>query len=278
MIARFAHHNAIQWNISEEYDIPPFPFETEQVKKFARYINSVDPYRHPVTVHNWDPDGFFEPFLGDTTFSLTSLQFYAGIKQAFPRSQLQFLGFGDKSETLRALGKRSDTVYLYFLTNLTRQIQNDDMSYMSKGWPFLERPEFLRKAVTWPVFLSGGAGIEFIAEKCLELNDFRLYERTWKYTWNARNFVESYLPFREMEPCDGLITSETSGYYEDGQVLAKTGEVYAIYFPDGSQTGSLNLQKEKEEDKFMMRWYNPRTGKFEEEDQDGTGRKEYYNW
>ena len=117
--------------------------------------------------------------------------------------------------------------------------------------------------MTWPVYLSGGDGIEFIAEKCLELNDFRLYEKTWKYTWYARNFVETYLPFWKMEPEDGLLTYEASGYYEDGQVLVKEGEVYAIYLPDGSITGALDLQKLKEKDMFLMRWYNPRTGEFE---------------
>ena len=78
MIARFSHHNAIIWNISEEYDIPPFALKPERIKEFARYINAVDPFKHPVTVHNWNPDGFFEPFIGDNTFSVTSLQFYRG--------------------------------------------------------------------------------------------------------------------------------------------------------------------------------------------------------
>lgn len=263
MIARFSHHNAIQWNICEEYDIPPFPLKPERIKEFAGYINAVDPYKHPVTVHNWKTDSFFEPFIIDNAFSMTSLQFYPGIKQVYPHEQLKFLGFGDKTEIMRAVGERVGHIIPVSIDEFNQVIFKDDMSYMSKGWPFLSGQSFLRKAVTWPVYLSGGAGIEFISENDLKLNDFSLYEKTWKYTWYARNFVETYLPFWEMEPEDGLLTYETSGYYEDGQVFAKDGEVYAVYLPDGNNTGSLDLQKLKEKDMFLMRWYNPRTGEFE---------------
>jgi len=47
-----------------------------------------------------------------------------------------------------------------------------------------------------------------------------------------------------------------------GQVLAKKGEIYAIYLPCGTITGLLNLKKENEDTVFTIRWYNPRTGKF----------------
>jgi len=57
MIARFSHHNAIQWNISEEYDISPLPLQPEQIKEFAWYVKAIDPYNHPITVHNCDSDG-----------------------------------------------------------------------------------------------------------------------------------------------------------------------------------------------------------------------------
>ena len=265
MIARFSHHNAIQWNISEEYDISPLPLQPEQIKEFAWYVKAIDPYNHPITVHNCDSDGF-EPFFGDNTFSLTSLQYYAGQKQTL------FLGYGGKTEIMRAEEKKSGHSIPVFFDEFNQATVDDNMNYMPEKFPFHSGQSFLRKAVTWPVYLSGGAGIEFISEKVLRLNDFRLYEKTWQYTWNARKFMEECIPFWEMEPKDHLLSYEASGYYEDGHVFAKNGEAYAIYLPDGSLTGTLNLTNEA--GNFSLSWYNPRTGWFEGEIKKVAGGKD----
>jgi hypothetical protein len=77
IIARFSHHNALQWNVSEEYDYK-YPLSADQVKAFANYIQQQDPYNHPITVHNQaNPDTTWTPFVGDSRFSVTSFQ-YAG--------------------------------------------------------------------------------------------------------------------------------------------------------------------------------------------------------
>ncbi len=261
MIARFSHHNAIQWNLCEEYDIPPFPLEPALIKEFAGYISAADPYKHPITVHNWSPDGF-DPFLGDERFSLTSLQYYpeTRVKQIWAPYPI-YPCYGDKTEILRSMVQKNGHIIPISFDEFNQSTIVDDMYHMTKGFPYLSGQSFLRKSVTWPIYLSGGAGIEFISEKVLELNDFRLYEKTWKYTWNARKFMEEYLPFQEMEPKDYLLSYEASGYYEDGQVFAKKGAIYAVYLPDCRLTGTLNMENEK--GMFTMRWYNPRTGEFE---------------
>ncbi|MEZ6148152.1 MAG: hypothetical protein R3B91_22505 [Planctomycetaceae bacterium] len=51
LIARFGHYPALQWNLSEEYNLD-HKLEPETVKDFAQYIGDVDPYDHPVTVHH----------------------------------------------------------------------------------------------------------------------------------------------------------------------------------------------------------------------------------
>jgi len=79
MVARFGHHNALQWNISEEYDLA-YPISPNNVKAFAGYIQQLDPYDHPLTVHNAaDPDIAWTPFLGDSRFSLTSFQYWRSV-------------------------------------------------------------------------------------------------------------------------------------------------------------------------------------------------------
>ena len=80
-----------------------------------------------------------------------------------------------------------------------------------------------------------------------------------------------------MEPADELLSNagayETTGrlrvahqkfvkltYQIEGQVLAKPGEAYAVYLPEARQGGTLDLSADS--GMYVLRWYNPRTGKF----------------
>ena len=106
--------------------------------------------------------------------------------------------------------------------------------------------------------------MEFILDELLKTENFRKYESHWRYMWYARRFMERNVPFWEMEPADDLLEGEsvykgkTSSHA--GQVFAKPGQCYALYFPSARQTGTLNLTAER--GKFTKRWYNPRTGRF----------------
>ncbi|MCA9098868.1 MAG: DUF5060 domain-containing protein, partial [Planctomycetaceae bacterium] len=74
LIARFGHYPALQWNLSEEYNLD-HKLEPETVKDFAQYIGDVDPYDHPVTVHHAGrAEKAWAPFLGDARFTVTSFQ------------------------------------------------------------------------------------------------------------------------------------------------------------------------------------------------------------
>jgi hypothetical protein len=244
LVARFGHHNALQWNIAEEYDgvvAPEYGIDypgipVERVKAYAGYIQAVDPYDHPITVHNWrDPDVAWAPFVGDPRFSVTSFQYgdtgvdYGAEVEAW-RARTRAAG--------RPLPIALDEPRPLTTTNAAAQ----------------------RKEVLWPVYLSGGQVEWFVADEDQSLEDFRRYEAMWDATWYARNFLESHLPFWEMEPADHLLAGE-SGAFGGGQVFAKAGEVYAVYLPDASATGTLDLSDAP--GAFEQRWYNPRTGAFE---------------
>ncbi len=46
----------------------------------------------------------------------------------------------------------------------------------------------------------------------------------------------------------------------DGQVFAKPGDCYALYFPTAEETGTLDLTDAP--GRLVQQWYNPRTGQF----------------
>lgn len=249
IVARFAHHNGVVWNLSEEYDYQ-LELSPERVKEFAGYLAAQDPYRHPITVHNQKPPlEAWDPFLGDERFSATSIQYHP-----------ELIAYGTLVEELRARSRARKRPIPVAIDEFDRAGRKDDDVRAAK-WPFTSGHSRLRKAVIWPVLLSGGH-IEFILDGMLQVDDFRPFEPLWRYAWHARKFMEEQLPFWEMEPADELI-EDTVPHPGGAHVLAKRGQIYAVYLPRAAGAAmptGFNLKEAP--GPFTRRWYNPRTGAF----------------
>ena len=243
MIARFGHHNAILWNLCEEYNLN-VNLGADNVRAFARYIQDTDPYHHPVTVHHSsDPFVMLKPFIGDELFSITSIQ----------------------------IGRRDIEPVVEDFRRLTREagrpipIAVDEFTVTTHDKPWLPEDDIkaLRVEKLWPAYLSGGQ-LEFIVGDLLKTENFAKHEELWRYIWHARKFLEENVPFWQMEPADDLLEGESvykgKTSTNDGQVFAKPGQCYALYFPSAQKTGTLDLTAAP--GRFAKRWYNPRTGRF----------------
>jgi CubicO group peptidase (beta-lactamase class C family) len=252
MVARFGHHNALIWNLCEEYNLG-LDLGPQSIRKFAAYVAQLDPYDHPITVHHaGDPIKAWKPFLGDKLFSITSLQ----------------IGRNDIEPVIKTFRK---------LTRDARRpipVSVDEFTVTTNDQPWIpvDDSAALRKEKLWPAYLSGGQ-VEFILSDLLDTQDFRKYEDLWKYIWYARKFMEQNLPFWEMEPADELLSGESvyagKTCSHDGQVFAEEGQCYAIYLPLARQTGVLDLSRAK--GTFVKRWYNPRMGRFDGVSENITG-------
>lgn len=235
LIARFGHFPALQWNLCEEYNLG-FKLDPEMVKSFAQYIRDVDPYDHPVTVHHagkWQQA--WGPFLGDDRFQVTSFQVNElDVVEAW-RQQSRDAGFP--------------------------QVIGMDEFFPDKTHP--DNIERHRKEYLWPIYFSGG-NVEFILDDLLKTEDFRRYEALWQYMAIARAFMETHLPFWEMEPRDDLLTGESEFTGENnvvqGQVFAKEGDIYVVYLPVAKTTGELDLTNAA--GTFDAQWFDPRAGSF----------------
>jgi len=272
LVARFGHHNAVQWNISEEYNRGTNLGEAK-VNQFAAYIDSLDAYDHPTTVHNGNiggtagPSGTgqrneVEPFIDADWFDLTSYQNYGE------------RGIGDEVEYFRA---RSQTEGRPIAVMVDEPESLDALT-----------ADQVRKEMTWDIYLGGGGVEWFVRGKDQSLEDFSQFETVWDQTWYARKFLEENTPFWEMDsviltpnttttPDDDWVSADTLVRGEDSdfggaEVFFKDGEVYAIYLPDASNDDNNldgNTAAPPELDlrdhaglTFTARWYNPRTGQF----------------
>lgn len=251
MIARFAHHPALQWNISEEYNLK-FDLGPERVREFASYIQQVDPYDHPITVHTaGDPVEELAFIFGDSLFSTTSVQ-------------LNQRRIDQVTEALRNRTAEAGRPLPASMDEFTVDVGNN------RSWIPIDDADLQRKQKLWPTYLSGGQ-IEFILEGFLEVDSFKKPEADalWDFVWNARSFIQENLPFHEMQPMDQLVSGESTLTVGEGkgvssemgaQVFAKAGQIYAIYYPISESTGTIDLSDVSGQ--ITLRWYNPRNGEF----------------
>jgi len=232
LIARFAHHLALVWNLGEENT------NTDaQRKAFCRYIKDLDPYEHPIVCHTFPGkyDEVYNPLLGYEYFDGPSLQ--------TNDTHVQTLKWLDRS----ASAGRQWLVCLDEIGPAHTGVKPDKDDY----WH-----DEVRKKHLWGNLMAGGAGVEWyfgykFAHNDLNCEDWRSREHLWDMTRYALDFFRRYLPFTEMTGHDELTSAK------DDYCFAKPGQIYAIYLPAG---GTTNLDLGNSSATFNIQWYNPRTG------------------
>ncbi|MGE0103856.1 MAG: DUF5060 domain-containing protein [Blastocatellales bacterium] len=234
LIARFAHHPALVWNLGEENT------NTDaQRRAFAEYIRRIDPYDHPIVVHTYPKqyDQVYDPLIGDPNFEGPSLQM--GNMRHTHSETIKWI---DRS----ALGGRPWFVSL-------DEIGPADHGVLTDG----EDPEHndVRHHALWGNLMAGGAGVEWYfgykhPHADLNLEDFRSRDAMWDQTRHALEFMRM-IPFSKMRHNDGLTRDP------DDYCLADPAKVYAIYLPKG---GTPEVDLGSTAAQFSVEWYNPRTG------------------
>ncbi|MEB3345187.1 carbohydrate-binding protein [Aquimarina gracilis] len=235
LIARFGHHLALNWNLSEETTIPD-----NVVKNTASYIKQLDPYDHHIVIHTYpnQQDQRYNPLLGNSS-ELTG----ASIQTDKSKVHNDVKRWLEKS---RNAGKKW-------------VVANDEQGSANIGVDADPKDnKLVRHRVLWGSLMAGGTGVEYYygyQTNGTDLNAQNHRTRDSKYTdaSNALIFFNSYLlnDLTKMVSSDG-VTADANDY-----VLANAGEIYAVYRPNGGSTG---LSLPSGNNNYDVQWYNPRSG------------------
>ena len=238
LIARFGHHPAVRWNLCEEND-----FSLSTLNQFAAYITALDSNDSIISIHNNPNDiGLFQALASNPDFDAASLQFDPNQADS-------------QVEQVRAFTAQAGRPWT---------VDADEQGPWQIGLTDTNAVD-TRKRILYDALFSGG-GVEFYfgyhnlpLGGDLSVEDFGTREEMWTSVKHARAFMEGNLPFWDMNPDDDLVCNE-NGSYGGAEVFAKPGETYAIYYPNASNTGQINLGSNL--NLFFVEWFSPRTGQF----------------
>lgn len=245
LIARFAHHPALVWNLGEENgpaEWSPIAQTHQQRKAMSSYLKKHDPYQHPVLLHTHSTpeakDEILSPQLGHQPLDGLSFQV-------------------EKRETVNAEIQR----WFKASSKANRKwlITMDEIGVWQDGaLPDSKDPNHntLRRYALWGTLMGGGAGVEWYfgakhQATDLTSEDWRLRDRLWTITNHARVFFEEHLPYWSMQAANELADQE------DAYVLAKKGEIYAVYLP---KVLSTKLDMSASHGEFTVQWFDPLHG------------------
>ena len=247
LVARFGHHLGVVWNLGEETNRT-----SEQLKSYASFIRSIDPYNHPIAVHNHvrvtgksmegrplDPiKETLTPLLGYKDFEIPSLQMFDTTEVHVEVKK--WLDLSKKK-------KKPWVVYLDEIGHWDIGITTDTAA--NNNYAMVMRTSL------WGSLMAGGAGTSWyfggldIPNNDMAAEDFRARDQWWTISNNARSFFVDHLPFWEMQNQDELLSNKKAFCF------AKKDEIYAVYLPKGEVT-DLKIG----DGAFTIAFYDPKEG------------------
>lgn len=251
LVARYAHNLALNWNIGEENTQSP-----DEVRAMAEFIKKMDPYDHPIVIHtfpDWQ-DKVYPNLIGDRSV-LTG----ASLQNPWNAVHWRTLQWVTES-------KKAGRPWV---------VTNDEQGPAGLGVPpdpgyekFEEASvpydlHDIRRETLWGNLMAGGGGVEYyfgykLPQNDLQCEDFRSRDRSWEYCRVALDFFQdNSIPFWEMEPADAAV-GNPEGKSGAPWCLAKPGECYVIFLPEGEQV--IRLTTKGDTGSYTGRWFDPKKG------------------
>ncbi|MFK7819643.1 MAG: DUF5060 domain-containing protein [Planctomycetaceae bacterium] len=248
LIARFAHHPGLVWNLGEENgpaDFSPNGQTADQQKVMASYFKKSDPYKHPVQIHTHSTakskDHILPALLNHRALDGLSFQVDNPTRV--------------HTETIEWKNRAAKAGCPWIITM-------DEIGKWDTGAaPDSIDPnhDVLRHRVLWGSLMAGAAGVEWyfgakLPHNDLNSEDCRQRENLWQQTSIAVEFFQAYLPFWEMAPAQKLISNT------DAYCFAKSGDTYAIYVPSLAAVQAVALQLPNADVDYHVHWFDPKSG------------------
>lgn len=237
LIARYAHHLALNWNMGEE-----ITQTIEQLKDVSAYIENLDPYKNLIVLHTFPEqhEKYYLPLIGEAS-SLTGLSI-----------QTNRPDFSRVHNVVNTWVKASAKAGKKWVVAVDEP--GDAQHALITD---AEDPEHNNARINglWGTLMAGGCGTEWYfgykhPHSDLTCESWRSRDLFWDQCKVALDFFKNNeIPFLEMENMDELTLSK------EDYVFAKTGEVYLVYAKNGG-----NIALELPDVGYTAKWFDPVSG------------------
>lgn len=255
LIARFAHHRAVTWNLGEENGpndwSETFQTNAQQEAEIA-WLADHDPYHNYIVLHTHPGEEAFaviyEPLLGNKQLGGLSLQ----MGNPFEAHEV--------TKKWLKLSNEAGAPWLMTVDETGpwyRGLDPDTGYTVDNGKS--HNHDSLRAFTLWGNLMAGGGGVEWYfgaknTNNDLNAEDWRSRDEAWEWTAATLKFFQDNIPFSEMDNYDELVDNGAFCF-------AKPEKHYLVYLPQGA-AASLDLTATQ--NKFLLKWYNGKTGLHEE--------------
>ncbi|EWH11734.1 hypothetical protein DS2_02885 [Catenovulum agarivorans DS-2] len=242
LVARFAHHSNILWNIGEEngpVGFSPNGQSPEQVKAMVDYLTAIDPYQHPIIIHSHASNKHKH----ETLTGLLGHKNLLGL--SFQVDQPARVG----KEIAEWRQKSRQAGHMW-------TISMDEIGIWHTGAkPDADDPEhnIMRQQVLWPSLMQQASGVEWYfgynyAHNDLNAEDWRSRDNLWQQTQVARELFEQAGGYSLTSNC----AAKNLAYY-----CLTDGKRALYYFPsfDSALIEQLPIAAQAKQT-----WFNPKSG------------------
>ncbi|WP_346881714.1 DUF5060 domain-containing protein [uncultured Algibacter sp.] len=248
MVARFGHHLALEWNISEEFGGKDGTDPANAIPRID-WLASIDPWQNHRVLHTYpNSHETYYNYLISNNAKITGASIQSSQKQGYNDA------YNGKSGIKTWIDNSRDG-------GIPWVVASDEQNPGSTGVfisPAISvhdvRPQ-ARKRILWKGLLAGGAGVMWYggSEGDFQTENFNRFSILFQWTKIAiLQFFEGHgLEYWKMENNDTLATGGNN------VCLAEEGETYVIYLENG---GTTNLNLSGQSGNFDVKWFNPRDG------------------
>lgn len=163
---------ALNWNLGEE-----IRNSIAEIKDFANFLKSLDPYRSPIVAHNgpYSVPDLYERLLGDSNFDGPSFQSH--LKPVF-------------NTTLQWVQQSAAARHKWLVTNDEQKPARDGVK------PDSADPEHdeIRQNVLWANIMAGGSGVEYFFGPCMEISRVKVHLTNSKIPNTSPTLIAFYNP------------------------------------------------------------------------------------
>ncbi len=240
MVARFGHHLAIEWNISEEYR-----GSAQSAISRIDFLAAIDPWQNHRVIHTYP--GEHDKY--DDWLSLNAKLTGASIQSAANAND----AFNGRSGILTWINKSRNANIPWVVSsdeqNTGKTGVFTDEKISTKSVRVQARTHYL-----WKNLIAGGQGVMWYggSKGDFETENFNRFEILFDWSKYAFDFFKgNQIPYWNMRNNDNLVSGNNN------HALVEAGKYYVIYLEKG---GNPNLNLNGANGNYNIKWFDPRNG------------------